>query len=148
MNGSTTWRCSANESERLKDLRVSGLCLAISVYGIPAPQGSKCHVGNGRMIEASKKVGPWRQAVRESCFGQPLTGALAVELVFYMPRGVTVKRLRPSTTPDIDKIIRCTLDGLTEGKAWKDDGQVVSIAAEQHYADDCRPGASILIWEV
>ena len=29
----------------------------------PAPQGSKRHVGGGRLIEASKRVKPWRQAV-------------------------------------------------------------------------------------
>lgn len=34
------------------------------VNGTPAPQGSKRHVGNGRMVEMSKAVGPWREAVR------------------------------------------------------------------------------------
>ena len=32
----------------------------------PAPQGSKRHVGNGRMIEASAKVKPWRFAVSQA----------------------------------------------------------------------------------
>src|SRR5215831_11712417 len=36
---------------------------AISVTGDPAPQGSKRHVGNGRMIEASAKLPDWRTAV-------------------------------------------------------------------------------------
>lgn len=34
------------------------------VNGVPAPQGSKRHVGGGRMVESSKAVGPWREAVR------------------------------------------------------------------------------------
>ena len=38
--------------------------VTIKVSGEPAPQGSKRHVGGGRMIEASKKLPPWREAVR------------------------------------------------------------------------------------
>jgi hypothetical protein len=34
------------------------------VNGHPAPQGSKRHVGGGRMVESSRAVGPWREAVR------------------------------------------------------------------------------------
>jgi hypothetical protein len=37
--------------------------VCFTVYELPAPQGSKRHVGNGRMIESSTKVKPWRQAV-------------------------------------------------------------------------------------
>lgn len=37
--------------------------LVITVFGQPAPQGSKRHVGNGVMVESSKKVKPWRQDV-------------------------------------------------------------------------------------
>ena len=36
----------------------------IPVRGVPAPQGSKRHIGNGILIENSKKVKPWRQDVR------------------------------------------------------------------------------------
>ena len=38
--------------------------MKIRVNGIPAPQGSKRHVGGGRMVEVSRAVGPWREAVR------------------------------------------------------------------------------------
>ena len=37
--------------------------LTFRVYGTPAPQGSKRHVGRGVMVESSKKVAPWRQDV-------------------------------------------------------------------------------------
>ena len=37
--------------------------ITFHVSGTPAPQGSKRHVGGGRMIESSKKVEPWREAV-------------------------------------------------------------------------------------
>ena len=34
--------------------------LTFTAYGIVAGQGSKRHVGNGVMIEQSKRVKPWR----------------------------------------------------------------------------------------
>lgn len=34
-----------------------------AVFGLPAPQGSKRHVGEGRMVESSKRVKPWRRQV-------------------------------------------------------------------------------------
>jgi hypothetical protein len=49
--------------------------LRVDVYGLPAPQGSKRHVGGGRMIEASKKVGPWREAVVRASTLDALTTA-------------------------------------------------------------------------
>ena len=42
--------------------------LQFYVVGDPAPQGSKKHVGNGRFIESSKKLAPWRAAVADSAF--------------------------------------------------------------------------------
>ena len=44
----------------------------IPVIGIPAPQGSKRHVGHGIMIENSKRVKPWRQDVKEAKTRQTL----------------------------------------------------------------------------
>ena len=45
-----------------------------AVFGLPAPQGSKRHVGEGRMVESSKRVKPWRRQVaaayRDHCFGE------------------------------------------------------------------------------
>lgn len=35
------------------------------VAGVPAPQGSKVLM-RGRMIESSKKLKPWREAVRQA----------------------------------------------------------------------------------
>ena len=37
--------------------------IELYAVGDPAPQGSKSHVGNGVMIESSKRVKPWRRQV-------------------------------------------------------------------------------------
>jgi crossover junction endodeoxyribonuclease RusA len=112
----------------------------------PAPQGSKRHVGGGRMIESSAKVKPWREAVRQSALatGAPMTDrAVFVHLAFRFtrPKGHhnSKGQLKPSapithiTRPDIDKLCRSTLDGLT-GVLFKDDSQVAFLVASKEYA--------------
>ena len=116
--------------------------MRIVVRGIPAAQGSKRHVGNGRMVESSRAVGPWREAVRAETQRAmtdcpPLDGPALVYVGFVLPRPKSLpKRVRhPSRRPDLDKLIRAVLDGLTEGGAWYDDGQVTKLSAQKQYAD-------------
>lgn len=134
----------------------------IDVSGSPAPQGSKVQTRYGGLREASKKVGPWRNAVRtevQFVMDEPMVGSVAVAISFRLPRpkghygtGKNLGRLRdsapifPTTVPDIDKLIRSTLDGMTEGGAFRDDSQVVSVYAIKTYcSQDQAPGATITI---
>ena len=139
--------------------------IEIVVRGIPAPQGSKRHVGGGRMIESSRAVGPWREAVRAETQRKvpaPLGGPVAVRVWFWLPRPKTHFRtganahllrdgapVRPSGTPDLDKLVRAVLDGLTMGGAWKDDGQAAELQARKLYViTGMTPGCRIEITEV
>ena len=62
----------------------------IPVRGLPAPQGSKRHIGHGIMIENSKKVKPWRQDVRAAAIdhyeGDIIGRAVEVEIIFLFAR--------------------------------------------------------------
>ncbi|MDA8318838.1 MAG: RusA family crossover junction endodeoxyribonuclease [Actinomycetota bacterium] len=150
--------------------------ITIRVAGVPAPQGSKRHVGGGRMIESSRAVAPWREAVRAetqrvmgpararfgdeyvSRFAYCLRDPVQVTVKFTLPRpqghygtGRNATRVRPSAPrwphrkPDLDKLIRAVLDGITQGGAIADDAQVVRIAAQKTYGT---PGAVITIEEL
>ena len=139
--------------------------IVIEVRGLPAPQGSKRHVGNGIMVESSKAVGPWREAVRaetqrarQVTAAAPMGGAVYVEVIFALPRprghwrtGRNAGILRgsapayPSGRPDLDKLLRAVLDGLTMGGAWKDDAQVALVNASKVYGD---PGCRIAVGEL
>jgi Holliday junction resolvase RusA-like endonuclease len=120
--------------------------LTVAVLGDPGPQGSKTHVGGGRMVESSAKVRPWRDTVawtaireRNRVRGwQPLTGAVALGLTFTVVRpkshygtGRNATRIRPSaparpiSTPDLDKLIRSTQDALKTARILRDDSLVV-----------------------
>lgn len=123
--------------------------VAFRVDGIPAPQGSKRHVGNGRMIEMSKRVGPWRDRVvltlRRDYKGEPLDGPLSARLEFYIERPKSVTREFPSVMPDIDKLVRSTFDAMKQGGLIADDARIVDLEATKRYGV---PGAFIIVNEV
>jgi Holliday junction resolvase RusA-like endonuclease len=135
--------------------------IRFEVQGQPAPQGSKRHVGNGRMVEQSKAVIPWRQDVKAAAqaamgWGQqpPLQGPVALAVTFALPKPASApkrKRTWPARRPDLDKLLRSTLDALT-GVVFADDGQVVSVQAAKAYVNEgthlVTPGAVLMIWEV
>lgn len=139
----------------------------ITVYGTPAPQGSKRHVGRGILVESSSKVKPWREAVKAACWQVesastpfPRPAAVFVSVQFYLERpkghygsgknaGVVKDSApaRPAGTPDLDKLLRSTLDGLGEAGLWTDDSQVVNVSASKLYvcSEFTRPGARITV---
>lgn len=116
--------------------------IAFTVIGDPAPQGSKRHVGHGVMIESSKRVKPWREAVAAAAFAArdgrpPLDGPLALTVTFYLPKPASLSKrvtsLGPFRKPDIDKLIRSTLDAITTAGAIADDARIVRIVAEKRF---------------
>jgi crossover junction endodeoxyribonuclease RusA len=133
----------------------------IEVPGIPAPQGSKRHVGNGIMVEASAALRPWRDAVtwharRAHGPRPPMGGAVQVTMLFVFPRprshygtGRNAGTLKPgapvfhTSKPDIDKLIRAILDALTQAGAVKDDCIIAAAGAKKIYG--ARPGCRITV---
>lgn len=126
---------------------------AFFVEGTPAPQGSKRHVGHGRLIESSKKVKPWREAVAREArkhYPRPKQGPIRLTIIFAMPRPKAWGKLRRDPMiqrPDLDKLVRAVCDALT-GIAWQDDSQVTRIHACKVRAEQDAPtGARIEIME-
>jgi crossover junction endodeoxyribonuclease RusA len=126
--------------------------MRIEVAGIPAPQGSKRHVGGGRMVEMSRAVGPWREAVRaetqrvmQAEHRWPSEEPVGIEITFRLVRPKsTPKRVEwPAKRPDLDKLARAVLDGITAGGAICDDGQVVVLYCWKQFADGGLPGCTI-----
>jgi crossover junction endodeoxyribonuclease RusA len=124
----------------------------IEVAGIPAPQGSKRHVGGGRMVEVSRAVGPWREAVRaetQRVSNGQAVGPVGVEITFRLPRPKSAPGYvtLPAKRPDLDKLCRAVLDGLVAGGAIADDGLVVFLTGVKEFATPAKPpGCTIYIW--
>lgn len=124
----------------------------------PAPQGSKRHVGGGRMIESCPHVKPWRILVAQSAVaaGVPLLRGpvrMSIVFVFTRPAGHFRKdgSLKPSAPrhhcvrPDGSKLLRSTEDSLSK-LAFEDDSRIVGCAWEKRYAvGKERPGALITV---
>ena len=134
----------------------------IVVHGVPAPQGSKkggysAKTGKTFVYEQNSKTQKsWRQdviaaavAVRESAGFEMLDGPVQIVIYFRLPRPASVKvskRPFPAVKPDIDKILRNTLDGLTQAGVYRDDAQVVDLFVQKRYANDDpagSPGATV-----
>jgi Holliday junction resolvase RusA-like endonuclease len=116
--------------------------LYFTAFGVPKPQGSKRHIGNGRMIEASD-VKPWRKTIASAVFSAwvntgddtPFTDPVVVWATFYLPKPKTVKRLLPSVPPDLDKLCRALGDALSiDSNALDDDSLIVKWHASKVYA--------------
>jgi Holliday junction resolvase RusA-like endonuclease len=120
-----------------------------TVYGIPIPQGStKAFMPKGARFPVvtsdNAKLKPWRQnvcyaarcAMESSVCPGPLSGAIHLDVAFFMPRPKRLPRrvVAHARKPDLDKLLRAICDGLTDAGVWKDDSQVESIAATKVYA--------------
>lgn len=107
--------------------------IEIIAYGSPGPQGSKRHMGNGIMVESSKKVKPWRQDVKYAALAAragavPIDGPVVCRMVFTLPKPKSAPKHRrtwPDRTPDLSKLARSTEDALTEAGIWRDDARLV-----------------------
>ncbi len=135
------------------------------------------HTGRIQQVESSERVKPWREAVkwaaRQAMEMPDLVLAhnanvalfdcpVEVAVTFTMPRpkghyrtGRNAHLLRdaaplfPAGTPDLDKTVRSTFDGLGEAGVWRDDAQVVYVSAWKIY-ESARyglPGAHITVRE-
>lgn len=145
------------------------MALTLDVYGTPAPQGSKnafvvTPKGGGppRAVVVSKNapaLHSWRETVANACRdhlgldGNRLEHAVAVTLLFYLKRPAShygtgrnagilkaTAPTHPTTKPDIDKLVRSTLDAFTTAGVYRDDSQVVALVVEKLYADARDPG--------
>jgi Holliday junction resolvase RusA-like endonuclease len=148
--------------------------LVVVVRGTPAPQGSKRHVGGGRMVEQSRNLAPWRAVVTQAAalakirtpsWAPAPDAPLALNVTFTVARPASHWRtgkhshlLRPSAPadpiarPDLDKLIRSTMDALTDSGAISDDSRVIYVSAVKAYpganldALDS-PGCVLRLWE-
>jgi len=116
----------------------------VFIPGVPAPQGSKRHVGNGIMVEMSKGVKPWRESIRSALItsaGQPVErfgGAVIVHCEFVMPRPKCLaKRVTPLHVkrPDRDKLKRAVNDAITSAGVICDDSADCGGACVKRYAE-------------
>ena len=90
-------------------------------------------------------VASWRSSIAlaaKMAGAKPHVEPVEIEMIFTMMRPRTVTRPEPSVAPDLDKLVRAVLDGLT-AIAYRDDGQVTTLTASKIYGD--RAGVSVKV---
>lgn len=132
----------------MKTVKIDTGCheLRILVHGIPAPQGSKRHVGGGVMIETCKALKPWRETVKWAVLDMRergenavmVDGPISANIQFYLPRPKSrpKRECYPDRKPDLDKLIRGIFDAMSQVGVWRDDAQVVSLITHKVYVGD------------
>jgi crossover junction endodeoxyribonuclease RusA len=120
--------------------------ITFQVDGQPVPQGSM-KVINGHVIHAKgSELATWRSQIAlraREAGARPHNEPVEIEMIFTMVRPKTVTRLEPTVPPDLDKLVRAVLDGLT-AIAYRDDGQVVRLSACKQYG--AIPGVWVQMW--
>jgi Holliday junction resolvase RusA-like endonuclease len=120
--------------------------LAFQVFGDPVPQGSKrAFVVKQRavvVVDTNKpSLRSWRSqivdAARHEMSGDtPELGAVRVTLMFFLRQPGRPKAGVPITRPDVDKLARAVLDGLTDAGVFRDDSQVTTLTARKRYTTE------------
>ena len=147
------------------------LLATIEVVGKPIPQArprARVFDGHGSVYDSGTSR-PWKALIIDAVAcqvanlcGRRLTDPMKVRLEFRFPRinshfgtGKNVNTLKPNAPtykagkPDVDNLIKSTLDAVTETGLWRDDNLVVQLDCVKRYvAVDESPGCTITIWKL
>ena len=116
---------------------ITGISTQFFVKGRPVPQGSLKFINGHAIHMRAQDLALWRADISNTAQFVGVEKALEsveVHLTFTLKKPKSVNRKEPHIRPDIDKLIRAVLDGLT-GVAYDDDGQVVKITAVKEYGE-------------
>lgn len=109
------------------DYDTAAILPAISfvTFGMPAPQGSKKHVGNGRLVETSALLPAWKEAVRAQAhsavasiegWGGAINEPVLIQAVFTFPHSAASRKrgdIYYTNMPDLDKLQRAIGDAIS-----------------------------------
>lgn len=119
--------------------------LTFQVFGDPVPQGSKRAfvVKNRAVVVDDNKatLRSWRSqivdAARAELNGEgPELGPVRITLMFFLRRPQRPKAGVPIVKPDVDKLARAVLDGMTDAGVFRDDSQVTTLTARKRYTTE------------
>ncbi len=127
--------------------------LEFTVYGWPQPQGStRAFIPKDWkrpiITTTNPKLKPWRQELAQTALATMIESgaakaargaAVSMRLAFYFdaPKSAKKSALWKITKPDLDKLLRAVLDGLT-GIAYQDDAQVCECAIAKFLGSPAR----------
>lgn len=115
----------------------------VFVEGRPAPKGSRIRArsvkGNDYTFPASKFEKPWTDTVKREVqvavrHMAPMQPPYRIELEFVIERPDKPTYEWP-TKADLDKLERCVIDGIVQGKGISDDRHVTALTSSKRFAE-------------
>jgi len=126
--------------------------MAFQVFGDPIPQGSKrAFAVKGRapnIVDDNPTLKSWRSMIVDAAREElnhirddgelpPMElGPVRVTLMFFLRQPKRPKAPVPITKPDVDKLARAVLDGMTDAGVFRDDSQVTTLTVRKRYTTE------------
>jgi Holliday junction resolvase RusA-like endonuclease len=121
------------------------LRINFTVFGQAVPQGRPRAYRRGRFLGFydPARSRAWKQDVRRQALAfrpaRPVPGPLALEVRFilYRPKSLPKRLVQHIKKPDLDNFVKAVKDAL-KGLVYRDDSQIVRLAASKAYGDPPR----------
>jgi crossover junction endodeoxyribonuclease RusA len=134
--------------------------ISFTIVGNPTPKGSLTRMPNGAMLQAGtansrKRFSEWRTDIRDASLiamngRNPSNSAIRLMVEFALPYPTSSVRkyqmgwLPCVKKPDVDKLLRALMDGMTK-VVWRDDSQVIYVTVNKVYAWQGTTGATVSV---
>lgn len=110
------------------------------IPGDPVPQGRPraCLIGGRVVMYDPKTSKDWKKIVSQVASlycKKPFSGALSLELTFWLRKAKSCKEADPIKRPDVDNLGKAVMDACN-GILYKDDSQIISLSVYKRYACD------------
>jgi crossover junction endodeoxyribonuclease RusA len=121
------------------------------VSGVPKAQPRPRMASSGHAYNPNS-ADAWKAEVKSAfipCRRPAITGPIFLRIDFFLPRPKSMKetpcREPHVKKPDIDNLLKSTMDALTEAEIWKDDAAVFNVGMAKYYARNGKTGAQIIV---
>jgi Holliday junction resolvase RusA-like endonuclease len=124
--------------------------------GWTAPKQGIVKGSSKRIFYQTPQLKRWQETVRaQVTYNKPLIvdGALAIVLHFFLEKPKSNRQLFPTTKPDLDNLIKSTIDAMKK-LVMKDDNIIQEIKASKRWCSDRYqpkggiPGVDVSIYRV
>ena len=113
--------------------------MTLIIHGKPAPQPRVRAYRRGEHagVYTPSTADAWKEQVMLAAGlyrGQFTTGPLRLEVEFFLPRSKAHKHDDyVAVKPDLDNLLKSTMDALSDVGIWHDDAQVAAIVSTKRY---------------